>query len=293
MSYGKSICKQLKAIRRQIAEENSIPLEIPTCTYQGECAGTCPQCESEVRFLERELAKRLTLGKAATVAGIAVTLSAPASAQVNTIDTADNNHSISCQNKPTQHDYSKPTQGVIPDKTEVSDIVAQIADHVGTIRGTIYDMKTNEPVPFAPVVIFCGNTMFAQTMSDFDGLYTLKHVPTTDSVRIATNASGYKPFRNSIKVKKQGFTICNIALAKDSSSNTSSEQTTIISGAVNIRVDDITPSEAIGGINVPAFPNFHPASEGATLNRPCIKIKVPYENDTEPHIDPNKTPQKR
>ena len=80
MSYGKSICKQLKAIRRQIAKENDIPLEIPTCTYQDPCAGTCPQCESEVRFLEKELARRITLGKAATVAGIAVTLATPAAA---------------------------------------------------------------------------------------------------------------------------------------------------------------------------------------------------------------------
>ena len=294
MSHGKNICKQLKAIRRQIAEENGIPLVIPTCTYQGECAGTCPQCESEVRFLEKELAKHLSLGKAATVAGIAVTLSAPAAAQVNTIDTAANGHSISCPNNPSTHDYSRPTQGVIPPKTTVPDVVAQMADHVGTIRGTIIDMKTYEPVPFAQIMLFCGDTLFAQTTSDIDGVYTLKHVPTNDSVRIATNASSYKPFSNSIKVHKQGFTICNITLAKDTSANASVEQDTPVTGSPTIRAEDIMPAPTIGGINVPPFSNFHPASEGAPLDRPYIRIKAPLNNnDTEPHINPYKAPPKR
>ena len=74
MKRGKYICSQLKAIRRSIAEENNIPLEIPECTYEGECRGTCPRCESEVKYLEAELSRRARMGVAATVAGIAVTL---------------------------------------------------------------------------------------------------------------------------------------------------------------------------------------------------------------------------
>ena len=73
-SHGKEICRQLKGIRRKIAEENDIELEIPVCTFEGECRGTCPRCEAEVEYLEREIARRLSIGKAATVAGIAVTL---------------------------------------------------------------------------------------------------------------------------------------------------------------------------------------------------------------------------
>ena len=172
MSYGKNICQQLKAIRQQIAEENDIPLEIPTCTYQGPCAGTCPQCESEVRFLEKELARRITLGKAATVAGIAVTLATPAAAQVNTIDTAANGHSISCGNHPTQADYSKPTRGIIPAKTKVPDTVAQIA--VLTLRGTVTDSSSHEPVPFANVILKRKGTVIAGAQTDFDGNFKLE-----------------------------------------------------------------------------------------------------------------------
>jgi hypothetical protein len=81
MTHGKNICKQLKEVRKRIAEENNIPLEIEECTYKGECRGTCPRCEAEVRYLENALAERLRIGKVATVAGLALGLAATAQAQ--------------------------------------------------------------------------------------------------------------------------------------------------------------------------------------------------------------------
>lgn len=72
MNHGKNVCKVLKEIRRKVADENEIPLEIRECTFEGDCKGTCPYCEAEVRYLERELRKRRSLGKAVTVAGLAL-----------------------------------------------------------------------------------------------------------------------------------------------------------------------------------------------------------------------------
>ena len=72
MAKGKQTCKILKEIRKQIAEENDIKLVIEECTYKGDCSGTCPKCESEMRYLERELEKRQRVGKAAMFAGLAV-----------------------------------------------------------------------------------------------------------------------------------------------------------------------------------------------------------------------------
>ena len=74
MKRGKNTCRILKEIRKQIAEENDIQLVIEECTYQGDCLGTCPKCEAEVRYLERELEKRQRMGKAAMVAGLSVGL---------------------------------------------------------------------------------------------------------------------------------------------------------------------------------------------------------------------------
>jgi hypothetical protein len=71
---GKSKCKVLKDIRKKIAEANDIAYVTSDCKYQGNCSGTCPKCEAEVRYLEEELAKRKNLGKIVAVAGIAATL---------------------------------------------------------------------------------------------------------------------------------------------------------------------------------------------------------------------------
>ena len=70
MAKGKQTCKILKEIRKQIAAENDIEFVTSECTHKGDCAGTCPKCEAEVRYLERELEKRQRMGKAAIFAGM-------------------------------------------------------------------------------------------------------------------------------------------------------------------------------------------------------------------------------
>ncbi len=67
---GKQKCKILKEIRQRIADENDIPYVTQECTHKGECRGTCPKCESELRYLERELAARQSLGKRVAVAAL-------------------------------------------------------------------------------------------------------------------------------------------------------------------------------------------------------------------------------
>lgn len=73
--YGKSICKYLKSVRRAVADANGIELEIPECTYEGECSGTCPQCEAEVRTLENALSARRRMAQKVAVLGVAAGLS--------------------------------------------------------------------------------------------------------------------------------------------------------------------------------------------------------------------------
>ena len=72
MEKGKRTCKILKEIRKQIALENDIELITSECTHKGDCAGTCPKCEAEVRYLERELEKRQRLGRVAVFAGMSL-----------------------------------------------------------------------------------------------------------------------------------------------------------------------------------------------------------------------------
>lgn len=74
MNKGKHICETLKAIRRDIAAANDIDYTPAECHHTGDCEGTCPRCESETRWLERQLRLRQQLGKAVAIAGMSVTM---------------------------------------------------------------------------------------------------------------------------------------------------------------------------------------------------------------------------
>ncbi|MBR3101581.1 MAG: hypothetical protein IKH19_07500 [Muribaculaceae bacterium] len=74
MKLGKQICERLKAIRSEIARANEIDYTPVDCHHEGDCQGTCPACEREVRWLERQLRLRQSIGKAVTMAGISMAL---------------------------------------------------------------------------------------------------------------------------------------------------------------------------------------------------------------------------
>ena len=92
---GKEKCRILKDVRRRIADENDIPFVTEECTHKGSCRGTCPRCESELRYLEKQLARRTALGKKVTLAalctGMALTASGciPVSIVKNIVTPAD------------------------------------------------------------------------------------------------------------------------------------------------------------------------------------------------------------
>ena len=67
---GKKKCRILKEIRQKIADENDIPYVTHECRFQGECKGTCPKCESELRHLEKQLAARAAAGKRIAIAAL-------------------------------------------------------------------------------------------------------------------------------------------------------------------------------------------------------------------------------
>ena len=71
---GKSTCKLLKSIRQQIANANGISYQPKECHYEGDCAGTCPACEAEIRYLETQLRERKRKGWGMKVAGLAAGL---------------------------------------------------------------------------------------------------------------------------------------------------------------------------------------------------------------------------
>jgi len=105
MAKGKRTCKILKEIRRQIAEANDIEYVVEECQYKGDCLGTCPKCEAEVRYLEEQLHQRQLLGKAAMVAGVSVGMFTLSSCNFNnTVQGEQPNKDTTCQAVPNQQE---------------------------------------------------------------------------------------------------------------------------------------------------------------------------------------------
>ncbi len=52
---NKEKCRELKSIRKKMAEKLGVELNQTECTYEGECRGTCPKCQSEEKKLNRVL----------------------------------------------------------------------------------------------------------------------------------------------------------------------------------------------------------------------------------------------
>lgn len=71
---GKEKCRLLREIRSRIAQENDIELITRECSFRGECRGTCPRCEEELRWLEQQLEKKRALGRRIAVAGVSAGL---------------------------------------------------------------------------------------------------------------------------------------------------------------------------------------------------------------------------
>ena len=74
MTPGKQTCRILKEIRKQIAEANDIEYIVSGCQYKGDCLGTCPKCEEEVRYLTQALEHRRLAGKVVSLVGLSVGL---------------------------------------------------------------------------------------------------------------------------------------------------------------------------------------------------------------------------
>ena len=107
MKRGKNICNTLKAVRQQIADSNDIAYTPTEYHYEGECAGTCPKCEQEMRYLEQQLDLRRAMGKAVSLVGISVGLAALTSCKT---------HKTNTDNEPLGGDVVivERTEGIVP-----------------------------------------------------------------------------------------------------------------------------------------------------------------------------------
>lgn len=76
MYEGKAKCEILKSIRQKIADSNGIRYTPCECHHEGDCPGSCPACEQEIRYIESELRTRRKQGKLLKIAGVAAGVTA-------------------------------------------------------------------------------------------------------------------------------------------------------------------------------------------------------------------------
>ena len=159
MTKGKSTCKLLKDIRQQIADANGISYQPKECQHKGDCAGTCPACEEEIRYLERELRARKGNGFGMKVAGIAAGICAtvmPMTAAAQAVK------SDSTANRPV-HTAKKGDVKVV----HLSDGCASPV----VVRGMVIGSDDKEPVIGASVFI---DGTKKGVVTNIDGQFALK-----------------------------------------------------------------------------------------------------------------------
>lgn len=166
MNHGKSICNELKAVRRRIADENDIPLQQEECHYEGECDGTCPHCDAELKYLENELARRKGKGLFAKVAGLALSL-------------------VACS--PSHRLEGKPPAN--PDPTD--QLMGEVMIDNIEVKGRLMDGKTQEPLPFAQVIFRQGDINVDTAETDIEGRYSVM-LPRGE-YDMEVKAVGYEP----------------------------------------------------------------------------------------------------
>ena len=170
MTKGRSTCKLLKSIRQQIADANGISYQPKECQHKGDCAGTCPACEAEIRYLEGELKARKGSGFGMKVAGIAAGICAtvmPMTAAAQAVK------SDSTANPPVQTTKKAPIKVV-----DLSDSCASPV----IVRGMVIDAENKEPVMGAAVFIDGTRKGIA---TNVDGQFALK-VPSDTSLVISS-----------------------------------------------------------------------------------------------------------
>ena len=167
MAKGKSTCKLLKDIRQQIADANGISYQPKECQHEGDCAGTCPACEEEIRYLEHELKARKGNGFGMKVAGIAAGICAtvmPMTAAAQAVK------SDSTANPPVQTTKKAPIKVVHLSDSCASPVV---------VRGMVIGSDNKEPVIGASVVI---DGTKKGVVTNIDGQFALKLSPDTSLV---------------------------------------------------------------------------------------------------------------
>ncbi|MBQ8287857.1 MAG: hypothetical protein IJX76_03700 [Clostridia bacterium] len=157
---GKDKCKILKEIRAQIAAANDIEWVTENCTHKGECRGTCPKCEAEVLTLERELARRRTLGKSIAVVGL--------SAGIITTATACSDPTPIEHTVPAGQETDAPTDIVVETEGDLVFAGAPLSPPIEVDGDMAPVYYTTDFIACEPRIYIADRLLYVDHLQDFD-----------------------------------------------------------------------------------------------------------------------------
>ena len=137
---GRNICDTLMAIRKEIADANGIEYSPEECHFKGECRGTCPKCEQEVKDLEYELRLRQVAGTAIKVAGVAAGIGAMTACSNGKIQ-----RTVSDNAKQWRAAVIKPTAD--PDSSKIFGAAEEMPSFPGGEKALMQYIKDNTYYP--------------------------------------------------------------------------------------------------------------------------------------------------
>ncbi|MCL2132622.1 MAG: energy transducer TonB [Lentimicrobiaceae bacterium] len=217
MTHGRKVCNTLKEIRRQIAEKNEIEYATDDCRFEGECKGTCPKCDAEVKYLENELHKRTQLGKTAIIAGISLGIAGtfPACNAPQQTNTPVAEQEIAADT------VNLDTIPVIPkDSVRFPDIVLD-GITVGNIEVEDFEV-VKETIPQPPEIV-CGKMELTPTKDENilmgEVVETMPEFPGGDAARIKFLADNIK-YPSSTRKFPPGKVVISFVVETDGSLST-------------------------------------------------------------------------
>jgi outer membrane protein OmpA-like peptidoglycan-associated protein len=133
MDKSKITCETLKTIRKQVADANGIVYTPAKCDFEGVCAGTCPACEQEREYIEKQISLKRKAGEIVKIAGLVAGLTtlAPLATVAQEMNAPEPTEQISLLSE----EYFFEFGGIKP---EYEDRIDQLTELVSQMPGEVF-----------------------------------------------------------------------------------------------------------------------------------------------------------
>ena len=133
MDKSKITCETLKAIRKQVADANGIVYTPAKCDFEGVCSGTCPACEQEREYIEKQISLKRKAGEIVKIAGLVAGLTtlAPLATVAQEMNSPEPTETIALLDEEFLFDF-----GWV--KPEYEDRIDQLTELISQMPGEVF-----------------------------------------------------------------------------------------------------------------------------------------------------------